>query len=83
MKLGLSTQIEEEVRRSELVGMLVAKVVVPKGPAATAGLQQGDILVRVGSLRWQLRNDICVLIIFASAQQQHNYDLPCHRIVFG
>jgi len=40
--------MEEQIRKaSDDIGMLVAEVVVPKGPAATAGLEQGDILVKV------------------------------------
>ncbi|KAJ2786085.1 hypothetical protein H4R18_000117 [Coemansia javaensis] len=48
-KLGLPEETEALVRRMRPsdIGMLVVETVLPEGPGALAGLEEGDILVRI------------------------------------
>ena len=48
-RLGLLADTEAEVRKqdSKQTGMLVAETVVPEGPGFMAGLEEGDVLIRV------------------------------------
>lgn len=53
MRLGLSADSAGEMRKHfpENIGLLVAETVLPEGPAASAGIEEGDCLISVAGQR--------------------------------
>lgn len=53
MRLGLSADLAREMRSQfpENIGLLVAETVLPDGPAASSGIEEGDCLISVSGKR--------------------------------